>query len=84
MESALLLVVFMEMGSHLVKASWLRAAWHAFCTSSAAFAKDRATQLRCEYLKAFHICCDRYSGVVGFLTRFWVKLHRFFKNLLLS
>lgn len=48
-------MVFMEIGSHLIKASWLRAAWHAFCLSSAGFTKDSATQLRFKCLKAFPI-----------------------------
>lgn len=41
-------------------------------------ARKSATQLRFKCLTAFHICCDWYSVIVGFLTRFQVKLHRLF------
>lgn len=71
-------MVFPEIRSHLIRAGWLCAAWRAFCASSAGFTKDTATQLRFKCLKAFHICRDWYSLIVGFLTRFQAKLHRYF------
>lgn len=45
---------------------------------STVFMKDSATQLRFKCLKAFNVCCDWYSVIVGLLTRFQVKLDRFF------